>query len=170
MPLKFKLYYACAMYLLLWASLFFMWMFYQSAIHGMGSEIGIILTAFLIVALNIVTGVTGIRAIKHYKQASSLSKTERAVFIAMYCFNILFAIGVSLLLGLVIIPEMFRRRDYFDYIPRLNIEDLALSTGLLFAGIASIYLAVTGLFLLKAIRLKQRENLLSFEIKITPEN
>lgn len=165
MPLQFKLYYACAMYLLLWGSGFFMWMFYQSAAHGTGSETAIIFTAFLIVALVTATGFMDIRAVKRYKEASLLSKTEKRFFIALYCFIILFAIGVSLLLGLLIIPEELRRRNYDGYMGRINMEDLVLTGGLLLAAIAAIYLAVTGLLLLRAIHLKHRENLLSFEIE-----
>lgn len=165
MPLQFKLYYVCAMYLLLWGSGFFMWMFYQSAAHGTGGETAVIFTAFLIVALVAATGVIGIRAVKRYKEASLLSKTEQRFFIALYCYIILFAIGVSLLLGLLIIPEELRRRNYNGYTGRINIEDMVLTGGLLLAGIASLYLAVTGLLLLKAITLKHRENLLSFEIE-----
>ncbi|HWB24693.1 MAG TPA: hypothetical protein VG738_04395 [Chitinophagaceae bacterium] len=164
MPIKFKLYQACALYLLLWGSGFLLWAIYESVRSGIERNDAVpIILAFLILSLVVVKAVLSIRAVKHYRDAALHTKYEKGLFIAGYCFIILFTAGILLLIVFVIVPEDFYRRYKLGY--QLAPQEALMDTGICLADAAAIYLAILGLPLLKAIRARQAENLMSFEIE-----
>jgi len=163
MPLKWKIYNACATYLLVWGTAFSLWGVYKTIENGVvnNDTIGIVVL-FSILAIIIAKAVLSLKAIRHYKEATLPGRAEKVLFIIAFCFIVLFNTGALLAAIFFIIPEIYRR-DYNTNAPGLL--EVVLVFGLFAAGVVSVYLVITDLMLLKAIRKKQQDNLLSFEIE-----
>ncbi|HVX49425.1 MAG TPA: hypothetical protein VHB48_04680 [Chitinophagaceae bacterium] len=162
MPVKFKLYQACAYYLLLWATCFIIWAIYQTLRYGSGGNPVIIVLVFLTLAGVIAKAVLSIKAIKYYKQLTAPGRAEKTAFITAYGFIILLAAGLLLLIIFVIIPDDFINRHDTTLLPAGDV--VIMDTSIMLANAAAIYFTITDPALLKAIRLRQYKNLFSFEL------
>lgn len=163
MPLKFKLYYASSLYLLIWSAWLFLYGSYETFTddHTDGNFIYDFLALFLI-ALIIFKAILSLKATCYYKNSISYSKSGKIVFIIGFCINVVLFIGILLLCIFVIIPDFRQERDY-DSTP--SYETRLMSISFVITVICSAYLCIFDLILLKAISKKQRENLLSFELE-----
>jgi len=164
MPLKFKFYYAASLYLLLWGSALVLFVAYTFVTEEFGGQDFEWASLFLtIIILLLYKTALSIKAIRFYNKTILPSTLQKRLFIAGFCYIILFSVGISLLCLLLIVPEDFlRTREYYSTV---RVRQLFLDISFFVANIAAIYLAIFDLILLKAIRIKQRDNLLSFEFE-----
>lgn len=163
MPAYIKMYYAFAIYLLLWAVGISIVFTYAIIVDG-GSSVSDILfmvTAYIVFVLALLKSLVSLKACKRYKQQAQLTIAERDVFIAAYLFIICFAVG-TLLIGL---DEI--RNDFILYYEKSRpiITSVMFDTSLLLAAMAGIYFAITDFILLKAIRKKHEDSLLGFDVE-----
>jgi hypothetical protein len=166
MPIKFKIYYASSIYMLLWSTGIFIYGAYSMLTEDFArGDTGIGLLILLAFGLTGVKTIFNLRALRNYKQSSMPSGTERVLFIIGFCFIILMAIGLLLLSFFVIIPSDFRRQAYNDSYSISNYRLLFVDSSFFIAGACAIHMAIYDLILLKEIGRKQIDNLLSFEIE-----
>ncbi len=123
-----------------------------------------ILSIFLMLLI-ITKTVMSIGAVQRYTKNKQFSKTGRVLFIIGFGLICLVAIGLLLMCVFVIVPEEFFKHPFEKYGPSL--KDLLMDISFFVATICAINIAIFDLVLLKAIRTKNEENLLSFELDET---
>jgi len=162
MPTKYKIHYACTIYLLLWASGMFLLGLYFTVSEPGSNAAGPVLFLFIL-ALVITKATTGLLVIKHYKKSTLPSKALRVIFIIGFGIICLVALTIVLLSVFLIIPEDFtRHRD--DMYGGQRYDELLLDISFFIGGICAIYVAIFDLVLLNATQKQHEENLLSFEL------
>jgi len=163
MPVYIKLYYTCAIYFLLWFTGLGIWFTYniiRYAVHDRDGAIAAMLI-LLVLAVTLVKGLVSIKAWQCYRRAAQLTTAAHRLFVTMYYFTLLLGLGLLLLVIFVIPGDL---RQNYTYGSWLSPTIILLDGGVLLLTIASVYFAITDWFMLKAIRKKQEENLMSFEV------
>lgn len=164
MPLKFKIYYSCAIGLLLWVvgiAIAAAFSFITDEFTPVSDIFAEAAVASVILAITFIKGMASINAWKHYRHGTELTRKARRLFIVTYCYIVLFAAGLLLSCSLAIIPAFFTGGNY--YTPGL--KDMLLDGSCILAAIIALYFAIVDLMLLKAIRKKHEDSLVNFEVE-----
>jgi len=162
MPVKWKIYYACTMYLFLWALGMVLYLLYLQLNELNGQAFPGFMIACIVLAAWAYKSVLSLTAIKHYKSAITYTDKQKKGFMVGYYLNCMLCVGTMALCAFVVIPNDFMSRG--DLVPGpSSVEQLV--DFLLFAALAcATYLAAIDLALLKTIRQKQLDSLLNFEL------
>lgn len=126
---------------------------------GAGTGVNVMI-GYVVVATWAFKATLSLKALSHYKHITSHTKKERIIFIAGYCLNVFFS-GILLMDIFIVIPQDILQKT--GYHGSLQLTDILLDALLFIATVCSAYIGVFDLLLLKAIRNKQLDNLLSFE-------
>jgi len=162
MPGYIKIYYALAVYLLLWAAGMCVWLIYMVARFGItdsDSFIGILLACLVITGV-FGKGIISLKAWQCYRQAIPITAIGRRLFIVMYIFTIIFGI-CALMFIMFLIPDSIRNNDG-RVLPPATV--ILFDAGIILCCIAAAYFATTDMMLLKAINNKH-EKLVKFDTK-----
>jgi hypothetical protein len=164
MPLKFKIYYACSLYLLLWAGGIFSYGLYSMLTDTSHDNTLPQYFALFILTLIVYNAASSMVAVRRYRKSKMPSKVGRVLLIIGFAFNCLLSLAILALLIFVVVPDdFFRITDTSQY--GLSSTTVFLQDVSIFlADVCAIQLAATGLALLKATNKKYNDNLLSFEI------
>jgi len=162
MPLKWKIYYLCSLYLLLSCTVFFCMLVYTAITTS--SAAGEIIKSYIIAAAVLAAlsfkSVLSIRAIGHFKNYTPHSKFERAAFIAGFCFTLIFGITGFVLCLTIMIPEDFTRHGDQQPLAFGDFSEMVIDFSLFATVLCCLFFAVFDLFLLKAIRKRYYNNLI----------
>ncbi len=164
MPLKWKIYYACCLYTLSWITIIYAVAGFATIKDGFRDTTALAISLALLVFVIIVGKcLLSFRAISHYKNNTLQSKIEKVLFIISFGLIILVAIGIVLLSIFIIIPEdLLSRGDIYEAPRKIPLSELVLDYSFFAGGVCSIFLAIFDLILLKAIRKRYYDTLLSF--------
>ena len=161
MPLKWRIYYLCCLYMLLWSITLLFVLCYGVIRTRFSTETllyaGIILA---ILAIPVFKSILAIRGLNHYKNGTLQSKAERKTFVVSFCLVALFAIGCLMLCIFEIIPQDFMHHPNSDYIAHRDYPEMVLDYATFLLTICSLLVAASDLFLLKAIHKKYYDSLI----------
>ena len=145
MEMKWKIYYLCSLYLLLWAaSVICIIVYGLFDPHKVANNI-VISIAFAVLLIIIANSVISIRFLSLHKKGSCYSKPAHLAFYISYGFIIVFTTA-SLILLATALPQAIKKREFNGGM------DIALNAALVLATICLLYISILAPSLAKAIR------------------
>lgn len=156
MPAYIKWYCVFAVYLALWAAGTTVVYTYNVIKGGENTarDMIFIIFAYTLFILAFVKGLVSIKACKRYRQSAMLTTAERDVFMASFCYIILFAAGMLL------VSVFDIQADLVNNYQIISGATILADVCVVLTAVAGIYFSITDLILLKAIRKKYEESLL----------
>jgi len=171
MPLKFKIYYACALYVLLWVVTmmsFICFAFFRENHGSPSANDYLILSAFWVVfGLYILKVTFSLRALRQYKLQALPGKAEKVFFIIFFAFTALFAlIDIIACIAAIVddAPDSLRGLVEHSNNPTVSNAAIIFAVSFFIITLSTIYLAIFDLVLAKAIKRKYYNSLANFEI------
>jgi hypothetical protein len=162
MPVKFKIYYACSLYLLLWGCAMTTFLYLTPLKDRLGRpNTAITITMCLLFVILIVKSLLSIKAVHHYKSNTRHSKGGRRLFISTFCLTILVTLIMSAT-AILMLGNLIKNGEDTDAQGHVYISQLLYHVLYFTATACSIYLCILDLILLKAIRKGYYNPMLNF--------
>jgi len=165
MPLKWRIYYWCSLYIATWSISLFLFYLYSVSTVRYGSDY-LIFGSILFVVLLAFTwkAVLSVKTISHYKNAGMYTKKEKIFFIIGFCITAIFVLIGSYASIFAIVPELMRSHDNLssNILKSTYARQMLLSIPLFIAIICGLYVSIFDPVLLKAIRKKYYNTHLNF--------
>lgn len=158
MPVKFKIYYCCALGILLWGVGIVGIMVYQAILYRFFNTTGITAVFFpILIAVYITKGILSLRAIQQFKHTTMPGKKEKAFFIIFFVISIALSL-LTLVACIFIIVEELNDSSTITQI-ETNYILKAIIGGYFVLCPCTVYITIFDLILAKAITEKYYDSL-----------
>ncbi len=162
MPVKWKIYYACSLYLPLWScAMMILLLFNPQANKADPDNLNFTIFFCSMFLILILKSILSFKGVSHYKRNTRHSKTERILFIVGFGLNVLIAIVFSIVSVLVSI-NLIKYKGGVNTDVRYYAGQLLYAVSFLTTAICCIYFSIFDLILLRAIRKKYYSSMLNF--------
>jgi hypothetical protein len=162
MPIKFRIYYACSLYLLLWSCTTGTLLYFKPLKDdGNHSNASLATTMYVLLVILILKSLLSIKSIQHYKTNTRYSKAGRKLVIAAFILTIIVTLFMSTT-AIFMLGDIINNGEDRDSQGHVYINQILFHICFFSAVACSIYLCIFDLILLKAIRKGYYNPMLNF--------